>query len=115
MVFLIGQAFVPDLGESRVLWSCGCGAASPPFEEVGPTVVLQAASDGEQGVGSGPLEAAANDLLANAFHDTGSDRQSELPAEVIAHSVSVGLAGADKGRDRFKPTVRLQVSIGIQN
>ena len=103
-------------------WSCGCGAASPPFEEVGPTIVLQAASDGEQGVGSGlrpvasgPLEAAANDLLASAFHDTGSDRQSELPAEVIAHSVSVGLAGADKGRDRFKPTVRLQVSIGIQN
>ena len=97
-------------GASHVFWSGGCGAASPPFEEVGPTVVLQAAFDGEQGVGSslrpvasGPLESAAGDLLADAFHDAGSNRQSELPAEVVAHSVRVGLVGAAAGGDGFGP------------
>jgi len=30
-------------------------------------------------VAPGPLEAAADDLLAGAFHDAGPDRQSELP------------------------------------
>ena len=67
-------------------WSGGYGAASSPFKEVGPTVVLQAASDGEQRVGfglrpvaPGPLESAADNLLAGAFHDAGPDRQSERP------------------------------------
>ena len=61
---------------SLVFWPDDGCAASSPFEEVGPTVVLQVASDSEQGAGSGlrpvapgPLEAAADDLLASAFHD----------------------------------------------
>ena len=41
----------PSMSASHVLWSCGCGATSPPFEEVGPTVVLQGAFDGKQAVG----------------------------------------------------------------
>ena len=57
----------------------------------------------------GLLESAAGDLLADAFHDAGPDRQSELPAEVVAHSVPVGPAVANDGRDRFKPAVRLHV------
>ena len=102
-------------GASHFFWSGGCGATSPPFEEVGPTVVLQAAFDGEQGIGSGlrpvasgPLESPADDLLAGAFHEAGSDRQSKLQAEVVAHSVRVGLVGADAGGDGFGPVaVRL--------
>ena len=57
-----------------------------------PTVVLEAAFDGEQGVGSRlrpvtsrPFESAADDLLASAFRDARSDRQSALPAKVVAH------------------------------
>ena len=104
------------LGASYDSWSSGCDAASPPIEEVGPAVVPEAAFDGEQDVGSGlqpaapgSFESAAYDLLAGAFHDAGSDRQSALPAEVAAHSVLVGTVGADECRDSFKPAVRLQV------
>ena len=32
--------------------SSGCNAASPPFEEVSPVPVFEAAFDGEQGVGT---------------------------------------------------------------
>ena len=39
------------LGVSHVFWSCDCDAASLPFEEVGPTVVFEAAFHGEQSVG----------------------------------------------------------------
>ena len=67
----------------HIFWSSGCDAASPPFEEVGPAHVFEAAFDGEQGVGarfrpaaSRPFESAADDLLAGAFHDAGTDRQS---------------------------------------
>ena len=49
-------------------------------------------------------------MLAGAFHDAGTDRQSEFPAEVVVHSIFVGFAGADVGRDRFKPEMRLQVA-----
>ena len=38
-------------GASHVFWFGGC-ATSPPFEEVGPTVVLEVAFDSKQGVGS---------------------------------------------------------------
>ena len=94
----------------------GCGATSPLIEEVGPTVVLQAAFYGEQGVGArlrpvapGPLESAADDLLASAFHDAETDQQSELSVEVVAHSVRVGLVGTDADGDGFGPVaVRLQ-------
>ena len=85
----------------------GCGATNPPIEEVGPTVVLQAAFDGEQGVGARlrsaaprPLESAADDLLADAFHDAETDQQSELSVEVVAHSVRVGLVGSGYRRRR---------------
>ena len=87
----------------------GCGATSPPIEEVGPTVVLQAEFDGEQGVGSRlqpvaprPLESAADDLFAGAFHDAETDQQFKLSVEVVAHSVRVGLVGADAGGDGFR-------------
>ena len=103
-----------QLGHVSRFWSGGCGAASPPIEEVGPAVVLEAAFDGEQGVGSGlrpvasgSFESAADDLLTAAFHDAGSDRQSERPAKIAAHSVLVGPVGADAGRDRFKLASRL--------
>ena len=33
-------------------WSDGCGATGPPVEEVGPSVVFDAAFGGEQGVGA---------------------------------------------------------------
>ena len=90
----------------HIFGSSGCNAASSPIEEVGSAPVFETAFDGEQGVGSGlqlaasgSLESAADDLLAGAFHDARSDRQSELPVEVLAHSVRVGLAGADAGGD----------------
>ena len=79
-------------GTSHFLWSSGCDAASSPVEEVGPAPVFEAAFDGEQDVApafdqwaSGPLEAAADDLLADAFRRR-IRRQSEFPAEVVAHS-----------------------------
>ena len=72
-----------SLGASHFLWLCGCGATSPSFEEVGPADVFEAASYGEQGVGarfrpaaSRRFESVAEDVLAGAFHDAGSDRQS---------------------------------------
>ena len=94
----------------------GCNAASSPFEEVRPAPVFEAAFDGERGVGSGlrpvapgPLEAAGDDSLAGAFHDAGSDRQFELPVEIVAHSVRVGFVGTDAGGDGFGPVaVQLQ-------
>ena len=81
-----------------------------------PAHVFDAAFDGEQGVGarfrpaaSRPFESAADDLLAGTFHDAGTDRQSALAVEVVAHSVRVGLAVADEGRDGFGPVAaRLQ-------
>ena len=104
------------LGASHFLWLCGCGATSSSFEEVGPTDVFEAASYGEQGVGarfqpaaSRRFESVAEDVLACAFHDAGSDRQSMLPIEIALHSVRVGLAGANAGRDSFGPAaVRLR-------
>ena len=91
-------------------WSCGCDANSPPFEEVGPARVFEAASDGEQSVGSRfrpvaprAFEPVPDDALAGAFHEAGSDRQAALPVEVVAHSVPVGLEVADAGRDVFGP------------
>ena len=39
-------------GASQFLWLRGCGATSPPLEEVGPPHVFEAASYGEQGVGT---------------------------------------------------------------
>ena len=35
-----------------VLWPCGWAATSPPVEAVGPAFDFEAASDGEQSVGS---------------------------------------------------------------
>ena len=88
----------------------GYGATSPPLEEVGPPHVFEAASDGEQGVGarfrpaaSRLFESVADDVLAGAFHDAGTDRQSARPIEIATHSVRVGLAVADEGRDGFGP------------
>ena len=93
----------------HIFGSSGCNAAGSQFEEVGPEPVFEAAFDGEQGIGarlrpapSGPLESAADDLLAGSFHDAGPDRQSELPAAVAAHSVRVGLVGANAGGDGFR-------------
>ncbi len=40
------------MGAVHFLWLGGCGAASPPIEEVGPTHVFEAASDGGHGVGA---------------------------------------------------------------
>ena len=103
-------------GVSHFLWLCGCGAISPPFEEVGPAHVFEAAPYGEQGVGarfrsaaSRLFESVADDLLAGAFHDAESDRQSARPIEVALHSVRVGFVGADAGRNGFGPAaVRMQ-------
>ena len=93
-----------------IFWLFGCGAASLPFGEVEPTHVFEEASDGEHGVGADfrpaaprPFASVSDEALAGAFHDAGSDRQSALPAEVVAHSVPVGLVGADAGRDGFGP------------
>ena len=104
------------MGASHFLWLRGCGATSFPLEEVGPTQVFEAASYGEQGVGAGfrpaasrLFESVADDLLAGAFHDAGSDRQSAHPIEVATHSVGVGFVVADAGRYGFGPAaVRLQ-------
>ena len=54
---------------------------------------------------SGPLESAADELIVGAFRDAGSDRQSELPLEVVAHSVRVGLVVVAAGGDGFGPVV----------
>ena len=77
--------------------------------------VLEAASDGEQAVGTrfrpvAPrfFEPVPDDLLAGAFHDAGSDWQFPRPVEVVVHSVFVGLVVAYAGRDRFEPAVPLQ-------
>ena len=100
---------LPALGCVYVFWLGGCGAASPPIKEAGPTVVLQAEFDGEQGVGSSlqpvaprPLESAADDLLAGAFHDAETDQQFQLFVEVVAHSVRVGFVDANAGGDGFR-------------
>ena len=54
MIVMLGKWII--LGFSGVgftfFWPSGCGAASPPIEEVGAAVVLEAAVDGEEGVGS---------------------------------------------------------------
>ena len=78
-------------GASHVFRSGACGATSPPVEEVGPTVVFESAFDGKQGVGIrlrpvvlSSFESVAVDLLASAFHDTGSDRQFAFPVEIVA-------------------------------
>ena len=55
------------------------------------------------------FESVAEDMLAGTFHDAGSNLQSMLPIEVALHSVRVGLAGANAGRDSFGPVaVRLR-------
>ena len=60
------------------------------------------------------FESVADDLLAGAFHDAGSDRQSAHPIEVATHSVGVGFVGADAGRYGFGPAaVRLQNGGGL--
>ena len=100
-------------------WSEGCGAAGPPIEEVGPSVVFDAAFGGEQGVGADfrpaaprQLEPAPDDLLAGAFHDAGSDRQAALPAKVadirslLASKQSMQAATASSRlRCGFKPSI----------
>ena len=103
------------MGTSHDSRLSGSGAASPPIEEFRPAVVFEAAFEGVQGVGSclrpsapGSFESAADDLLADAFHDAGSDRPSALPADA-AHSILIGPVGADSGRDRFKPAGCLHV------
>ena len=95
---------------SLFFWSGGWGATNPPINEVGLPHVFEAASGGEQGVGARfrpaaarRFEPAADDALAGIVHDAGSDRQSALPIEVVAHSVLVGIAVADNGRDGFGP------------
>ena len=103
-------------GAFHFLWLRGCGVTSPPLEEVGPSHVFEAASYGEQGVGarfrpaaSRLFESAADDVLASAFHDDGSDRQSARPIEVATYPVRVGFVVADAGRGSFGPkAVRLQ-------
>ena len=75
-----------------------------------------AASFGEQGVGtrfrpaaSRLFESIPDDLLADAFHDAGSDQQSALPIGVALHSVRVGFVAADADHDGFgSVAVRLQ-------
>ena len=55
------------------------------------------------------FESVADEVLASAFYDAGSDWQSACPIEVAFHSVSVGLKVADAGRDSFGPAaVQLQ-------
>ena len=55
----------------------------PSIEEVGPTGVFEAASDGGQGVGvrfrptvPGLFESDPDDALASIFHNAGSGRQA---------------------------------------
>ncbi len=62
-------------GVHPIFWLCGCGAASPPIEEVGPAPVFEAAFDGEHGVGSRfrptaprSFEPTPDDAIAGAFH-----------------------------------------------
>ena len=74
-------------------WSGVRDAAIPAIDDCEPMVVFDAAFDGEQGVHFGfrpaacLFESAADDLLADAFHDAGSDRQSALPVKIMSHSV----------------------------
>ena len=72
-----------ELPFRRVRFSRDCKTASPPFEEVGPAHVFEAASGGEHGVGARfrsaaprSFEPAPDDAPAGAFHDAGSDRQA---------------------------------------
>ena len=55
-------------------------------------------------VASRLFERVPDDVLVGAFHDAGSDRQPERPVEVVAHSIHVGLVGADAGRGGFGQT-----------
>ena len=73
--------FGRERGASHFLWLRGCGATNFPFEEVGPSHVFEATSDGEQCVGAdfrpaAPrlFESAADDALAGVFRHAGSDR-----------------------------------------
>ena len=100
-----------------IFWLCGFGAAIPPCEEAGPAHVFEAASDGEQAVGTRfrpvahrSFEPVPDDLLAGAVHAAGSDRQAARPVEVVAHSIPVGLIVADACLDVIGPVaMRLQV------
>ena len=72
-----------------IFFRSGGNTTNHPIEEVGPSVVFDAAFVGEQGVGARiqpaacrPLEPAPDGLPAGAFHEAGSDRQSALPAAV---------------------------------
>ena len=74
------------MGALHFLWLCGWCAGRPPFEQVGPAHVFEAASDGEHGVGSrfqpvapGSFEPVPDDVFEGAFHDAGSDRQAARP------------------------------------
>ena len=89
------------MGAARFLWSGG-SATSLAIEELGPTIVFNAAFGGEQGVGTRfrpavprRLEQAPDGLLAGAFNDAGSDRQSSFLTAVAAHSIPVGLELVD--------------------
>ena len=82
---------------SSIFWSGGCSAASPPVKEVESAFVFEATSDVEQGVGTRFRPAASclyksvsDDVVADTFHDAGSDQQSAFPVEVATHSARIG-------------------------
>ena len=83
------SALLQCLTAFHSFWSGNSGTTCPPIEKVGPTVPRQ-------------FESAADDLLACAFHDAGSDRQSAFELEVVAHSVGVGLVVVNAVRDGFR-------------
>ena len=91
----------------------GGGTTSPLIDEVGQAQVFEAASDSEQGVGTRfrpaasrlfePAQPVPNFVLTGALDNARVNRQSTLPAKVVAHLVCVDLAAADVGRDGFGP------------
>ena len=95
-------------GASHDHGSGGCAATGPPFDEVGPAIVFDAAFGGEQGVSTRfrpavprRLEPALGDMLAGVCHDVESDRQFVFPAGIAAHSVLTGLEMDDASLEGF--------------
>ena len=67
-------------------------------------IVFDAAFDGEQCIGARFRPAVPDDLLACAFHVSGSDRQSALPVDEATYSLRVCHELLNAGRG-FRPSM----------
>ena len=98
------------MGASHALWSCGCGLQALHSRKSVQRLSLKQHLTASRALAPAldqrhpPVRIGCRRFACGRF-----PRRWIRLAEVVAHSVSVGLAGADAGRDRFKPEMWLQV------